>query len=154
MKKVIVLLVVPAIACIFLIGKGEPAFLERICKGDARCLYGTVEQIVDGDTLRIGDETVRLALINTPEKTEYDYTDSVEFVKSICPVGSEVIVDEDDMQISRSHRRIIAVVYCRSERMVNLNEELLDSRYAEILGDFCERSEFADEDWAILYGCG
>ena len=120
------------------------------CKGSARCFYGTIERVTDGDTLEISGETVRLALINTPEKWEEDYKAAKNFVENLCPIGSEIIVDEDDLQSSRSHRRIVAVVYCGSK---NLNEELLKVGHAEILEDFCDRSEFASEEWAKSYGC-
>jgi len=132
----------------------ESAFLKSICKGSARCFYGTIERITDGDTLEINGDTVRLALINAPEKWEPAYEDSKSFVESICPIGSDVVVDEDDMQVSRSHRRIIAVVYCGKRQLRNLNEELLEAGYAKVLKDFCERSEFANEEWAKSYGCG
>ena len=128
-------------------------FLKSVCKGSARCFYGTIERITDGDTLEINGDTVRLALINSPEKWEPAYEDAKSFVETICPIGSDVVVDEDDLQVSRSHRRIVAVVYCGNNKLRNLNEELLNAGYAKILEDFCERSEFADERWAKSYGC-
>ena len=154
MKKVffVILLILP-IVCYLLLARAEPDFLGRMCKGSARCFYGTLDQIVDGDTLVIDGETVRLALVNTPEKEEDDYDAAIEFLESICPIRSEVVVDEDDLQTSRSHRRIMAVVYCQGDRVSNLNEELLDSGYAWILDDFCGRSEFASEEWARYHGC-
>lgn len=127
------------------------ASIENICKGSARCFYGTIENVTDGDTLEISGETVRLALINTPEKHKDGYEVAKNFVETICPIGSTVVVDEDDLQVSRSHRRIVAVVHCGSK---NLNEMLLEKGYAEIIEDFCERSEFASEQWAKSYGCG
>lgn len=120
------------------------------CKGSARCFYGTIERVTDGDTLEINGETVRLALINTPEKKKRGYEDAKDFVERMCPIGSNVIVDEDDMQISRSHRRIIGLVYCGSR---SLNEQLLKAGHAEIIEDFCGRSEFANEEWARENGC-
>lgn len=127
---------------------------KLLCKGSARCFEGVVEDVVDGDTLEVNGEMVRLALINTPEKWEYDYDAAIDFVWTVCPIGNEVVVDEDDLQISGSHRRMVGVVYCESRgRFRNLNEELLKAEYARILADFCERSEFANEEWAKLYGC-
>jgi len=92
-------------------------------------------------------------LINAPDKWELAYEDSKSFVEIMCPIGSDVVVDEDDLQVSRSHRRIIAVIYCGERVLRNLNEQLLETGYAKILEDFCERSEFADEEWAKSYGC-
>jgi len=127
---------------------------EILCKGSASCFEGVVDDIIDGDTLEINGETVRLALVDTPEKWEDNYEAAIDFVWELCPIGSEVVVDEDDMQTSGSHRRVVAVVYCSLEgRFNNLNEELLKAGYAIILEDFCEKSEFANEGWAKLYGC-
>ena len=127
---------------------------KMLCKGLARCFEGVVDDIIDGDTLEISGETVRLALVNTPEKWEDDYEAAIDFVWELCPIGSEVVVDEDDVQTSGSHRRMVAVVYYNSEgRFRNLNEELLEAGYAMLLEDFCEKSEFSNEEWARLYGC-
>ncbi len=130
-------------------------FLKSMCKGSAACFRGVVKNVIDGDTLEINGETVRLALVDTPEKWEDGYETAKNFTESICSVGSNAIVDEDDLQTSRSHRRIVAVVYCKTnEKFVNLNEELLKAGYAVVLTDFCNRSEFANEEWAKLNGCG
>ena len=147
----VVLVVLFSIVYFFFMHNASYASPKNKCKGSARCFYGTLEKAVDGDTLQISGETVRLALINTPEKSEEGYDAAREFVESVCPTGSDVVVDEDDRQISRSHRRMVAVVYCSSK---NLNEALLVNGYAEILPDFCSRSEFSGEQWATAYGCG
>lgn len=124
------------------------------CKGSARCFYGEIEQIVDGDTFIISGETVRLTLVNTPEKDENGYESTKDLVGNVCPVGSNVLVDEDDLQISRSHRRVVATVYCGSDSgSKSLNEILLENYHAKILEDFCDRSEFANEEWVKQYGC-
>lgn len=151
---VVVLVVLFSIVYFFFMHSASYAPPKNKCKGSARCFYGTIEKAVDGDTLQISGETVRLALINTPEKQESGYDAAREFVESVCPTGSDVVVDEDDRQISRSHRRIVAVVYCGPASSKNLNEALLEAGHAEILPDFCSRSEFAGERWAIDYGCG
>lgn len=152
MKKKIfaALVVIAALFLVYFLFTRSPSAPSK-CKGEARCFYGTIEKAVDGDTLEISGETVRLALINTPEKQTGGYDDARQFVERMCPIGSDVVVDEDDHQISRSHRRIIAVVYCGS---INLNKELLSAGHAHILSDFCEQSEFANEQWAKSYGCG
>ena len=125
-----------------------------LCKGQAECFEGIVKDIVDGDTMMIGDETVRLSLVNTPEKGDGRYQSAIDFLWSVCPVGSNAVVDEDDLQTSRSHRRLLAVVYCEfGDRYINLNEVLLEQGQAVILEDFCDRSEFRKENWATSHGC-
>jgi len=70
--------------------------------------------------------------------------------KTICPVGSEVLVDEDDGQAQGSYGRIIGVIYCNG---MNLNSELLDADLGYMEFRFCDISEFGNTDWAIKHGC-
>jgi len=122
------------------------------CKGKAKCLDNPLIRVVDGDTLEIDGYVVRLSLVNTPEKTELGFHEAKEFLEKNCPLGEYILVDEDDGQISRSHRRILAKVYCKNGTF-NLNKELLDSGNAVLMKDFCSVSEFSDEDWAVENGC-
>ena len=71
-------------------------------------------------------------------------------VASICPVGSTVLVDEDDGQPKGSFDRMLAVVYCND---VHFNEQILESGNAKISTLFCSESEFAGEPWAKKFGC-
>jgi micrococcal nuclease len=124
--------------------------VKQGCKGDARCISGFVTRIVDGDTLTVDGQSVRFALVNTPEFGESDYSQAKNYIENICPVGSKVLVDEDDKQTEGSHGRIIGVIYCNN---LNLSEEVLEVGHAEILSSICKKSEFADEDWAQKFGC-
>jgi len=116
-----------------------------VCRGTARCFTATVTHIVDGDTLDLGDDRIRLALVNTPEVGESGYQEAKDFAASTCPVGSQARVDEDDGQTGGSYGRIVAVVYCGGR---NLNAELVSAGHGVILTDFCAVSEFAGESWA------
>jgi len=121
-----------------------------LCKGSADCFIGTVNSIVDGDTLYVNWVSIRLALTNTPELGENGFSEAKQFTKTLCPVGSSVLVDEDDGQTSGSYGRTIAVVYCGNH---NLNEQLLELGYGQIWKSYCEKSEFKNENWAIKFGC-
>ena len=123
---------------------------EKQCKGDARCISGFVTRVIDGDTIVVGDKSIRFALVNTPEWGDYDYTQAQYYIETICPIGSKVLVDEDDGQTQGSFGRIIAKIYCNE---LNLNEEILEVGHAEILSQFCEISEFSQESWAKKHGC-
>jgi len=123
---------------------------EKQCIGDARCISGFVTRVIDGDTIVVGDKSIRFALVNTPEWGDYDYTQAQYYIETICPIGSKVLVDEDDGQTQGSFGRIIAKIYCNE---LNLNEEILEVGHAEILPQFCEVSEFAQESWAKKHGC-
>ncbi len=132
---------------------------NKICKGNASCLYAKVIKIIDGDTLLVeyinGTDVktlkVRLALVNTPENGEIRYEEAKKFTESLCPINSYVIIDQDDLQLYDKYGRMIAVVYCQEK--YNLNEELLKRGLAKILVDICKKSEFRNESWAKRYGC-
>jgi len=123
---------------------------EIQCGGNARCISGFVTRVIDGDTIVVGDKSIRFALVNTPEWGEYDYAQAGNYIETICPVGSKVLIDEDDGQTQGSFGRIIGKIYCNK---LNLNEEILEAGHAEILTKFCDVSEFAEESWAQKYGC-
>jgi micrococcal nuclease len=123
---------------------------EKQCTGNARCISGFVTRIIDGDTIVVGDKSIRFALVNTPEWGDYDYTQAGAYIENICPVGSKVLVDEDDGQTEGSHGRIIAKIYCNE---LILNEQILEVGHAVILPEFCGKSEFTEESWAQKHGC-
>jgi endonuclease YncB( thermonuclease family) len=126
------------------------------CQGQADCFRGTVTEIVDGDTLDINSIRVRLALVNTPERGQNGYAEAIDFVQSVCGVGTTALVDEDDGQKEGSFDRLIGLVYCGNDNINNkksLNELLLERGYAVIYQDFCGISEFSSNSWAQRYGC-
>ncbi len=120
------------------------------CLGNARCISGYVTRIVDGDTIEVDGQSIRFALVDTPEYGEYDYTQARNYIENICPIGSPVLVDEDDLQTEGSYDRIIGIIYCKE---LNLNEQILSVGHAEILVSFCSKSEFAEHAWAQKFGC-
>lgn len=120
------------------------------CSGDARCFTGKVTKIIDGDTIKVDGDSIRFALVNTPEEGEDGFYESRNFIASICPVGSTVLVDEDDYQTGGSYGRTIAEIHCNG---VSLNEKVLESNLAEISKVFCSESEFSSESWAKNNGC-
>jgi hypothetical protein len=119
------------------------------CRGTAGCFDGIVTEVIDGDTVKVGDTVVRLALVDAPEYYEELGDLAKDGIEFICPVESKVTVDEDDNQTGGSYDRTVGVVYCK-EMETNLNEYLVEYGYAEIDERFCEVSEFADEEWT---GC-
>ncbi|MDH3676926.1 MAG: thermonuclease family protein [Nitrosopumilus sp.] len=123
---------------------------EKQCTGDAKCINGFVTRVIDGDTIIVDGQSIRFALVNTPEYGQYDYSQARAYIETICPIGSKVLIDEDDGQTEGSHGRIIAKIYCNE---LNLNEEILEVGHAEILPEFCSVSEFAEESWVKKHGC-
>jgi len=120
------------------------------CSGTAGCIIGTVTKIIDGDTIHVDDQSVRFALASAPNLEGYGGADSKNFIQTICPVGSEVLVDEDDGHVLDDHARMIGMVACND---MILNEELLDASLGHVELRFCSSSEFANESWAIKHGC-
>lgn len=122
------------------------------CQGQADCFTGIVTEIVDGDTLDVNNVRVRLSLVNTPERGDSGYSEAKGYTESTCPIGSKALVDEDDGQKEGSFDRLIGLVYCGNEKLL-LNERLLNEGHAKIFEDFCDTSEFSNEDWVQKFGC-
>lgn len=122
-----------------------------------RVISGTVTKIVDGDTIDIEYERVRLVLVNTPERGEPGYAEAKRFTEQQCPVGSPAIYDPDSGQSGGSYGRVIATVWCFGSSYeapeMPLNAMLLQYGHAELLPKFCRNSEFAGSNWAKAYGC-
>ena len=123
-----------------------------LCTGSAQCFSGIVTKVIDGDTLDVEDQRIRLSLINTPERNQYGYFESKNLVESLCGVGTKVIVDQDDGQTAGSYDRLVGVVYCGDSK-ISLNEILLESKNAKILKKICYKSEFSNTMWAQKFGC-
>ena len=121
----------------------------------SRCFTGTITEIIDGDTVRVDTDIERggdgglihLALVSSPELDEEGGQEAKEFLEQICKIGSDALVDQDDLRPldGPASGRIMAVVYCHG---VNLNEFLLDHEFASFDDVYCYTSEFAGENWA------
>ena len=120
------------------------------CMGTAKCITGKVTQIIDGDTIYVESQKIRLALVDSPEKGTPGFNEATEFTRMLCPVGTNAMVDQDDNQMRDKYGRIIGMVTCAD---MNLNKALLESNHAIILTGFCDESEFSSETWAKQFGC-
>lgn len=127
------------------------ASAQSKCQGTALCITGKVTKIVDGDTIYLKDYKIRLSLTNTPEKGEIGFKGATSFTKKLCPLGSTIIVDQDDKQPYDKYKRVVGKVTCSGKV---LNSELLYNGLANILKQYCSKSEFSGEAWAQKYGCG
>ena len=119
------------------------------CSGSALCTTDEVTKIIDGDTIYTEQYQIRLALVNTPEKYQDGFSDARSFTKKTCPVGSIVAIDQDDGQKIDVYGRIVAKVTCSD---TNLNAALLENGHANILKQYCSKSEFSTQTWAKT-GC-
>ena len=124
--------------------------LESNCLGEAECITGKVTKVIDGDTIKVDHKSIRFALTSTPEINEEGGILAKEYVEKICPIGSTVLVDEDDMQTEGSYGRMIGLIKCND---IILNESVLESGHGEISTRYCKTSEFGNSDWAKRFGC-
>jgi len=126
--------------------KEQGSSLPKSTKSEGVELSGTVTYIVDGDTLDVNDVRVRLALVDTPERGEEGYQSAKNFVKDLC-LGEDAQVDIDDGQRGRGgdrYGREIGIVYCNG---VNVNSELIHKDLGVIYTEYCDVSEFVNDDW-------
>ncbi len=120
------------------------------CSGEAQCITGKVTEITDGDTIKVDNKSVRFALVSSPELYDEEGILAMEYLSKICPVGSTVLVDEDDLQTKGSYDRIVGLVMCNGKI---INENMIKSGHGEISTSHCKTSEFADSSWAKYFGC-
>ena len=111
---------------------------------------GQITRVIDGDTLLIDQTTIRLSLVNSPERDERGYQEAKDFASTVCPVGANAEFVEDTWQPVDKYGRSVGLVYCND---MMLNELLLTNGHAEISTYYCDRSEFGSEGWARAYGC-
>ncbi len=122
-------------------GNFEPVFMGH---------EGQITRVIDGDTLLIDQTTIRLSLVNSPERDEPGYSEAKDFASTVCPVGSNAEFVEDSWQPTDKYGRSLGLVYCND---MFLNELLLTNGHANISTYFCDKSEFGSERWARAYGC-
>ena len=120
------------------------------CTGDAMCIKGKITDIVDGGKLDVGEQQIHLSLVSAPELDRFGGVEAKKYVEKTCPIGSDVLVDEDDGQIKSGYDQIVGKVYCQG---ILLNEKILENNHGKISTIFCSQSEFGDEEWATKYGC-
>ena len=119
------------------------------CKGEAACFSGTVTGIADGGTIVVDGRHVRLALASAPD-WHSEGGAAASFLEGACPVGSTVLVDEDDGSPGGAYGQVSGVVYCGGGI---LNRALLESGHGTLDPGSCRASEFAAEWWAREHGC-
>ena len=135
--------------------KNEPVqsneeFDSHKCSGDAKCVSQLITEIIDGDTIYTENYKIRLSLVDTPEIGEVGYSEATAFTAKMCPVGSHITIDQDDLQLYDQYDRLLANVFCNGK---SLNTALLNNGHAEISTRYCSISEFSDYPWAQKFGC-
>lgn len=104
---------------------------------------GICTYVVDGDTIFVeGVGKIRFVGVNTPERGDYGYSTSKEFVKKLC-LNKEVSLDIDNSKKTDKYGRTLAVVIVGNK---NLNEMLLKENLAEVM--YIPPSEFNPYTWS------
>lgn len=140
------------IGIIIVIIAGSYLFIQEDNGSDSILMVSEthVTDIIDGDTIEVGHQRIRLSLTSTPELNEKGGIEAKEFTTNLCPIGSIARVVVDGKQPQDQYGRTIAKVYC-GEAL--LNSELLEYGFATIDKRFCSVTEFANEDWVKEFGC-
>jgi hypothetical protein len=86
---------------------------------------GTVLRVIDGDTIVVGNESVRLLGINTPEKGEEYYSEAKIFLENI--VLNKKIVLEKSKENRDKYGRLLRYVFVGDK---NVNLELIEAGFA------------------------
>ena len=128
----------------------QPSDSLQVCLETDNCISEKIIKIVDGDTIYTENNKIRLSLTNTPEKGESGFDEATSFTASLCPEGSTITVNQDDLQPYDKYGRLLGKVFCGDKL---LNSELLYNGHANILKSYCDTSEFSKEDWAVEFGC-
>nr|AIE98290.1 Excalibur domain-containing protein [uncultured marine thaumarchaeote KM3_04_H11] len=146
----VVPIVIAIVSIIVVFGFGSsdttPENIEPVFMG----YDGQITRVIDGDTLIIDLTTIRLSLVNSPERDERGYQEAKDFASTVCPVGANAEFYEDTWQPVDKYGRSVGLVYCND---MMLNELLLTNGHAEISTYYCDKSEFGSEGWARAYGC-
>jgi micrococcal nuclease len=100
---------------------------------------------VDGDTLDIDEIRVRLSLVNSSERGQPGFKEAKDFVNTLCLGKKGELHVDDGQRRGDRYGREIGLVYCDG---ININEKLMDNDLANILTEYCDISEFANEIWA------
>lgn len=104
--------------------------------------FGICNYVVDGDTINVlGVGRIRLVGVDTPERGQSGYQEAKDFTTNLC-LDKTVYLDIDDAKSYDKYGRTLAVVYVDE---VNVNAELLQKGYAEIL--YIPPSEFDPYSW-------
>ena len=143
-----IVIVIVSIIVVFGFGPSDttPENIEPVFMG----YDGQITRVIDGDTLLIDQTTIRLSLVNSPERDERGYQEAKDFASTVCPVGANAEFYEDSWQPVDKYGRSVGLVYCND---MLLNELLLTNGHAEISTYFCDKSEFGNDGWARAYGC-
>ena len=116
---------------------------------EEQIIWGTVTKNIDGNTIEISGERIRLPFVNVKDSGNKD-TDHAAYARQLCPIGSAAGYDIDDDKPVGKYGRTIAMVYCEDQTK-SLDQLMVESGLGQISSYWCEKSEFRTLDW--VNGC-
>lgn len=87
--------------------------------------FGVVERVIDGDTLVVDNQSIRLLGINSPEKGELYYEEAKDYLESLT-INNSVKLTLEGKEKDRYDRKLRYVVI----GLTNLNLELVKNGFA------------------------
>jgi len=84
-----------------------------------------VDRVIDGDTIVVGNESIRLLGINTPERGEFFYDEAKGFLTEL--VVNQSVVLEKGREDRDKYQRLLRYVFLNDK---NVNSELVEQGYA------------------------
>ena len=113
-------------------------------------MIGTIDRIIDGDTLIFNNDTYRLSLIDTPERGEDGFKEATDALTLLCPVGSTAYMELDSIVEHDTYGRHLGVVWCEgNDYSVTAGEYLYNNGHlVKFYTEFCGTMEAATPAWA------
>ena len=84
-----------------------------------------VDRVIDGDTIVVGNQSIRLLGINTPERGEFFYDEAKDFLTEL--VVNQSVVLEKGREDRDKYQRLLRYVFLNDK---NVNSELVEQGYA------------------------
>ena len=110
LKKILVLANVFGMAFLLIVVFGFPTDTTSIPENIEPVFMGydgQITRVIDGDTLLIDQTTIRLSLVNSPERDERGYQEAKDFALTVCPIGINAEFIEDSLQPKDKYGRSV-----------------------------------------------
>lgn len=131
----------------------ESMQISKILDAGTGAKWGTITEIVDGDTVRIDAITYRLNLIDTPERGEEGFWEASDALKELCPKDSAILYDEDSITEFDKYGRHLGVIWCKGNNYSATAGEWLSDNdlLKKFYTEYCPTTEAASASWAAAH---
>jgi hypothetical protein len=128
------------------------SFLDNLVKNfldESQSVF--VERVIDGDTVDIGNNSVRLLGINTPERGEFYYGEAKKFLENL--VLNKTVILEFTRERQDKYGRILAYIHLNGS---NVNVKMVENGFANYYF-YSEKDKYSDDlidAWGICIDKG